>query len=159
MFDCEDEDANLILIDFGTAKIVEDEVIYSDLCGTIYYLSPEIASKSKKYPMSGKILKGGDIWSIGVITYVLLTGRPPFKGKNNREILISIVKKKLKFPDDIELSDSFINFVKKCLTKHPNKRIKLNDAIKHPWIIGQTSTNQQLNQQAIKLLKQFNYQR
>ena len=72
-------DADIILIDFGCAKKVEDAKEYKDLVGTVYYLAPELAAQSSRVHKTGKILKRVDIWSIGVIAFVMLTGRPPFK--------------------------------------------------------------------------------
>ena len=63
------------LIDFGMSKILEDEnALMNTKLGTPYYISPEV--------LKGKYDKSCDMWSIGVITYVLLTGEPPFYGKN-----------------------------------------------------------------------------
>jgi len=63
----------LVIIDFGDAKIVDEEEVYEDFVGTAFYLSPESVRKRK-----GWELKKSDVWTIGVIAYVLLTGRPPF---------------------------------------------------------------------------------
>ena len=116
VFDTKDENANIILIDFGCAKKVKDEEEYRDLVGTVYYLAPELAAQSAKISRNGKVLKMADIWSIGVIAYVMLTGRPPFKGRNNKDIFTNIIKNDLKFPSDVPLSESFKDFVKKNIS-------------------------------------------
>jgi len=151
-------DANIILIDFGCAKIVEDDKEYKDLVGTVYYLAPELAAQSTRVHKTGKILKRADIWSIGVIAYVMLTGRPPFKGRTNKEIFTHIIQDQLKFPGDVSLSDGFKDFVRKALVKNPYKRISIEDALRHPWVQGKAAGEIQLNKDVIRYLRQFNYQ-
>merc|ERR1712087_952044 len=151
-------DANIILIDFGCAKKVEDDKEYKDLVGTVYYLAPELAAQSSRVSKTGKVLKCADIWSIGVITYVMLTGRPPFKGKTNKDIFTRIIKEKLKFPSDVDLSDGFKDFVRKALVKNPHKRLTIEDALRHPWVQGKAAAEIQLNKDVIRYLRQFNYQ-
>ena len=92
VFKSESQDSDIVLIDFGVAKIVDDNTKYNDLVGTVYYLAPELAARSDRVPRTGKVLKASDVWSMGVITYVLMTGRPPFKGRNNKEIFTRIIK-------------------------------------------------------------------
>merc|ERR1712087_677318 len=151
-------DANIILIDFGCAKKVEDDKEYKDLVGTVYYLAPELAAQSSRVSKTGKVLKCADIWSIGVITYVMLTGRQPFKGKTNKDIFTRIIKEKLKFPADVDLSDGFKDFVRKALVKNPHKRLTMEDALRHPWVQGKAAAEIQLNKDVIRYLRQFNYQ-
>jgi len=151
-------DAPIVLIDFGCAKIVEDDKEYKDLVGTVYYLAPELAAQSTRVHKTGKILKRADIWSIGVIAYVMLTGRPPFKGRTNKEIFTHIIQDQLKFPGDVELSDGFKDFVRKALVKNPYKRISIEDALRHPWVQGKAAAEIQLNKDVIRYLRQFNYQ-
>merc|ERR1712087_731325 len=151
-------DANIILIDFGCAKKVEDDKEYKDLVGTVYYLAPELAAQSSRVSKTGKVLKCADIWSIGVITYVMLTGRQPFKGKTNKDIFTHIIKDQLKFPSDVELSDGFKDFVRKTLVKNPYKRITIDEALRHPWVQGKAAAEIQLNKDVIRYLRQFNYQ-
>merc|ERR1712073_128222 len=111
-------DSDMVLIDFGCAKEVEDATPYKDLVGTPYYLAPESAA-GHKYVRTGKVLKSSDVWSIGVIAYVMMTGRPPFNGRSNNEIFSSIIKKPLKFPASVKLSKSFIEFCQLMLKKSP----------------------------------------
>lgn len=150
-------DSDMVLIDFGCAKVVEDATEYKDLVGTPYYLAPESAA-GHKYTRTGKVLKASDVWSIGVIAYVLLTGRPPFNGHSNTEIFSSIIKKPLKFPAGVKLSKPFIDFVKKMLKKSPKQRMTLGDALKHPWVSGEEASDRELSSDVIKVLRQFNQQ-
>ena len=71
------------LIDFGMSKILQDEnALMNTKLGTPYCISPEV--------LTGKYDKGCDMWSIGVITFVLLTGEPPFCGRNAAELFKKI---------------------------------------------------------------------
>merc|ERR1719461_1309412 len=147
-------DAEMVLIDFGCAKVVDDREEYKDLVGTPYYLAPESAA-GHKYTRTGAVLKASDVWSIGVIAYVLMTGRPPFNGRSNNEIFSAIIKKKIKFPTGVKLSKSFMDFVKKMLKKSPKQRISLADALKHPWVTGKDASDQEISSDVIKVLRQF----
>merc|ERR1719273_2769518 len=127
VFKTEDQDSDMVLIDFGCAKVVKDDVEYKDLVGTPYYLAPESAA-GHKYIRTGAVLKSSDIWSIGVIAFVLMTGRPPFNGHSNTEIFSSIIKKPLKFPATVKLSQDFLKFCKEMLKKSPKRRMTLEKA-------------------------------
>merc|ERR1719495_3138565 len=157
VFKSKSADSEMVLIDFGCAKVVEDSKEYRDLVGTPYYLAPESAA-GHKFKRTGKVLKASDVWSIGVIAYVLMTGRPPFNGHSNTDIFSSIIKKPLKFPNGVKLSKPFIDFVKKMLKKSPKQRMKLSDALAHPWVIGTEASDKELSSDVIKVLRQFNQQ-
>ncbi|ETO17107.1 calcium-dependent protein kinase 21 [Reticulomyxa filosa] len=166
VFEGKEADSNIVLIDFGCAKEIQDDEVYDDLVGTVYYLAPELASQKKDVPTTGLVLKFADVWSVGVITYVMLTGRPPFGGKSNREIFQRIVKymcfyccfDPLLFPDDVKLSDAFKDFVRQTLVKDPSKRITLEAALQHPWVLGKDASETELQKDVIRYLRQFNYQ-
>jgi len=148
------DDAEMVLIDFGCAKVVDDNEAYKDLVGTPYYLAPESAA-GHKYTRTGAVLKASDVWSIGVIAYVLMTGRPPFNGRSNNQIFSAIIKKKIKFPTNVKLSKSFMDFVRKMLKKSPKQRITLEEALTHPWVTGQDASNDEISNDVIKVLRQF----
>jgi len=149
-------DAEIVLIDFGCAKTVNDDQEYKDLVGTPYYLAPESARASTR--RFGKTLKSSDIWSIGVIAYVMLTGRPPFNGKSNPDIFRAILQQKLKFPRDTKLSESFQTFVRSVLKKGWEQRPTVEEALANPWIKGEGATSTAMNQEVIRCLCQFQYQ-
>lgn len=154
VFKDKSQDSEMVLIDFGCAKVVQDEQEYKDLVGTPYYLPPESAA-GHKYTRTGKILKASDVWSIGVIAYVLMTGRPPFNGRSNKEIFSAIIKKKIKFPSNVKLSGPFKALVKLMLKKSPNQRISIDDALKHAWVTGEEASNDEISGDVIKVLRQF----
>mmetsp|Transcript_35820 Transcript_35820/g.34857 ORF Transcript_35820/g.34857 Transcript_35820/m.34857 type:complete len:94 (+) Transcript_35820:666-947(+) len=85
--------------------------------GTPYYIAPEI--------MAGEYNEKCDIWSIGVILYILLCGRPPFDGENDEEILENVSKGLYKIQGPIwqRVSSEGIDLIKKMLTYEADKRI------------------------------------
>jgi len=157
VFQTKDLNAEMVLIDFGCAKIVEEETVYKDLVGTPYYLAPESAAGGR-YVRTGSILKSSDLWSIGVITYVLMTGRPPFNGTSNKEIFSHIIKRPLRFPPKVSLSKPFVDFCQKILKKSPKRRMRMEDAINHPWVQGVDAPDKKISEDVIRVLKQFNRQ-
>eukprot|EP00494_Astrolonche_serrata_P029850 UN30117 len=146
----------MILIDFGCALEVEEDTVYKDIVGTPYYLAPESASKVTK--RTGVTLKKSDVWSVGVIAYILLTGRPPFNGDSTAAIFHSTLTRPLRFPTDIRLSKEFKDFARRALRKPAKKRLSVDEALKHPWVQGEGASDQQISKDVLKCLKQFNYQ-
>jgi len=123
----------LVIIDFGDAKEVEEHSTHDDFVGTAFYLAPE-AIRTRE----GWELKKSDMWTMGVIAYVLVTGRPPFWGRENKEIIRKIVRGNVRFPSTIKLSDECKDFILALLQKPPDKRLSAAEALKHPWITGES---------------------
>jgi len=157
VFKTKAQDSEMVLIDFGCAKRVEDDVPYKDLVGTPYYLAPESAV-GHKYVRTGRVLKSSDVWSIGVIAYVMLTGRPPFNGQSNTEIFQNIIKKPLKFPAKVKLSKPFVEFCQLMMKKSPKRRMKLEAALQHRWVQGKSTSDEKVAEDVIRVLRQFNQQ-
>ena len=115
------------IADFGTSKMFEKGVVQRKLVGSSYYIAPEVLKKHYDEKC--------DIWSCGVIMYILLSGRPPFAGDNDREIMDKVAKGKYDLetnPFD-KLSNSAKDLIKKLLIMDPKKRISAQDALNHPW--------------------------
>eukprot|EP00495_Collosphaeridae_sp_1-RS-2012_P003072 TRINITY_DN2566_c0_g1_i1.p1 TRINITY_DN2566_c0_g1~~TRINITY_DN2566_c0_g1_i1.p1 ORF type:complete len:151 (-),score=16.76 TRINITY_DN2566_c0_g1_i1:118-570(-) len=123
--------------------------------GTPYYLAPESAV-GHKYIRTGRVLKSSDVWSIGIIAYVMLTGRPPFNGQSNTEIFQNIIKKPLKFPSKVKVSKPFTEFCQLVLKKSPKRRMKLEEALAHRWVKGESTSNEKVSEDVIRVLRQFN---
>ncbi|ETO16350.1 calcium-dependent protein kinase [Reticulomyxa filosa] len=183
VFESPDPDADLVLIDFGCGSLLDandSKKTYDNLVGTAYYVAPEVAylalSKSsdskiaEQYapmvkPRTGDVLKASDVWSIGVIAYVMLTGRAPFRGRSNTEIFESIVSDKVTYPENdaryktpLKLNPAFKDFLEKVLVKDPAQRLSIEDCIRHPWVQGIEAKDWVLNTDVIRFLRQFNYQ-
>lgn len=139
----------LVIIDFGDAKIIEDEKDYEDFVGTAFYLAPECIRKRK-----GWELKKSDMWTIGVITYVLLTGRPPFYGRDNKEILRKILRAKVIWPKRSKLSKTAKDFVLSLVKKEPLDRFSAEQALQHKWLTGGAGT-EDLGMQLIQSLANY----
>ena len=115
------------LIDFGTAKIFEKGHSENKYVGSSYYMAPEIIKR--KYD------EKCDLWSIGVILYILLTGRPPFDGNDDDEILENVKKgvyDKWAYPFPV-LSSHSKDLIFKLLQYDPKKRLSAEQALEHPW--------------------------
>jgi calcium-dependent protein kinase len=130
------DDSPLKVIDFGLSIIFNEshvkkesnKMMMTTKAGTPYYISPEV--------LEGKYDESCDIWSAGVILYILLSGVPPFYGNTDPEILDSVRKGIFTFniPEFKGVSDSAKDLISKMLTK-PEKRIKASELLKHPWMI------------------------
>ena len=115
------------LIDFGTAKIFEKGHQENKYVGSSYYMAPEIIKR--KYD------EKCDLWSIGVILYILLTGRPPFDGNDDDEIIENVKKgvyDKWAYPFPL-LSPHAKDLIFNLLQYDPKKRLTAEQAIEHPW--------------------------
>ena len=115
------------LIDFGTAKIFEKGQSENRYVGSSYYMAPEVLKR--KYD------EKCDLWSIGVILYILLTGRPPFDGNDDEEILKNVeigVYDKTSYPFP-SLSSYAKDLINKLLQYDAKKRISAEEALEHQW--------------------------
>jgi len=131
LLDSTDRVPNLRLIDFGSAVHASNSSEkHQEIAGTPYYMSPEAVRNTQR---TGDQLKATDMWSVGVITYVLLCGKPPFGGKTTKDIFGKILTGKLSWPKDSQWSDDLKDFLRRCITRNLKKRIDVNTALKHKW--------------------------
>jgi calcium-dependent protein kinase len=117
------------IIDFGTSQAfkVGSKKKMEERYGTPYYIAPDVLNKSYNEKC--------DIWSLGVILYILLVGYPPFNGSDDKKIIDAVKKGKytLEEPEWDDVSEEAVDLVKKCLTYDPEKRISASDALEHAW--------------------------
>ncbi|KAI5061195.1 hypothetical protein GOP47_0023700 [Adiantum capillus-veneris] len=125
----EDSDTSPVkLADFGLALEFSAGQKFSGIAGSSYYMAPEI--------LEGEYSAEIDIWSVGVVMYVLLSGAPPFWGATEQRIYKAIQKGELSFPSNPwdKISSSAKDLIAKML--HPNAKLRMTsaEALKHPWI-------------------------
>lgn len=111
------------VIDFGTSMVFDPGMRMKQTYGTPYYIAPEV--------IRGSYDAKCDMWSCGVILYILLSGRPPFDGKNDSEILKAVEKSAYHFnyPQFKTISKEAIDLVKKLLDPNAAKRIAAKDSL------------------------------
>ncbi|CAM6100741.1 unnamed protein product [Calypogeia fissa] len=128
LFKSQKEDSMLKATDFGLSDYIKPGKRFHDVVGSAYYVAPEVL-KRKSGPES-------DVWSIGVITYILLCGRRPFWDKTEAGIFNEVLKRKPDFKDKPwpSISASAKDFVKKLLVKDPRLRLTAAQALSHPWV-------------------------
>jgi len=125
------------LADFGLSKIVGTKVMMQTACGTPGYVAPEVLT-AQGYD------KEVDMWSIGVITYILLCGFPPFYNENLPELFEQILKAAYDFPEEYwkDISEDGKDFIRKLLVVDPKKRMTGEEALRHPWLVGNPPSKQ-----------------
>ncbi|KAJ7953123.1 GPCR kinase [Quillaja saponaria] len=128
LFKSSKEDSSLKATDFGLSDFIKPGKKFSDIVGSAYYVAPEVL-KRKSGPES-------DVWSIGVITYILLCGRRPFWDKTEDGIFKEVLRNKPDFRRKPwpNISNSAKDFVKKLLVKDPQARLTAAQALSHPWV-------------------------
>lgn len=120
-------DRKITLIDFGFSIISGHEKKLKIFWGTPSYMWPEIVEK-REY--NGPPV---DIWALGVLMYVMLCGKFPFRGINERDLYKKISSGRYYWPSDVHASDNALNLVKLMLWTHPKKRSTIQQVIDHPW--------------------------
>lgn len=116
------------IADLGFAQEFDQEAGLDLVLGTPLYMAPELVL-NKKY--NEKV----DVWSLGVITYQLLSGRTPFDASKIKKINYNIINKKVKFPDKqwIGISEHAKDFILQCLERNPESRPSIASLFDHPW--------------------------
>ena len=129
LYESAEEGSSIKLIDFGLSRIhgLNDADMTSQV-GTPYYMSPGI--------LQGKYDRSCDLWSIGIMTYILLCGYPPFNGATDEDVHDTICKGDLVFARSVwgNLSDASRDFVSKLLCMDSSEIPSAAEALKHPWI-------------------------
>ncbi|XP_040989274.1 calcium-dependent protein kinase 1-like isoform X1 [Juglans microcarpa x Juglans regia] len=128
LFLSKDEDSPLKATDFGLSVFYKPGDVFKDLVGSAYYVAPEVLRRN--YGAEA------DIWSIGVILYILLSGVPPFWGENEQSIFDAILRGHIDFSSDPwpSISSSAKDLVKKMLQEDPKARLTSLEVLDHPWM-------------------------
>ncbi|XP_028794267.1 calcium-dependent protein kinase 29-like [Neltuma alba] len=137
-------------MNFGLSVFIEPGKEYKEVVGSAYYMAPEVLRRNY-----GKEI---DVWSAGVILYILLSGVPPFWAGNEKGIFDAVLEGKL----DLEsqpwpsISAAAKDLIRKMLAYDPKKRITATDALEHPWMkVGGQSSDKPIDSAVLIRMKQF----
>ena len=135
--------SKIVLTDFGLAKYKSQKELETQgmktACGTPGYVSPEIV-------MNVHYSSKTDLWSLGVITYILLCGFPPFYSESTHQLYQQIKTGDYSFPSPYwtDISSSAKDLIRHLLCVDPLKRYSATDVLKHPWVGGQNVSTRAL---------------
>jgi len=126
-------DSKIMISDFGLSKMEESGVM-ATACGTPGYVAPEVLAQ-KPY---GKAV---DVWSIGVISYILLCGYPPFYDENDANLFAQILKGEFEFDSPYwdDISEEAKDFIRSLMCVNVEHRLTCHTALEHCWITGKQS--------------------
>lgn len=132
LLDSTEENANLKVIDFGSATEFRTGRVYSQRVGTPFYIAPEVLKKNYNEKC--------DVWSAGVNMYIMLCGYPPFDGQTDEKILKRVISGRFSFksPEWDDISFEAKDLLAKMLTYSSDKRISAKNALMHPWLNNAT---------------------
>ncbi|CAL8104853.1 unnamed protein product [Calicophoron daubneyi] len=121
--------SDVFITDFGLATVLNDGKVHRELAGTPDYVAPEVINYD---PISFAT----DMWSVGVLTYYLLTGVSPFLGEDKEETMQNVTHGPIEFPPRLfrTRSNESVAFLKKLLVRKPSDRLSAEECLRHPWM-------------------------
>lgn len=125
------DNLELKITDFGFAKCYDPEQGgLTETLGSPLYMAPEII---KKLPYDCSV----DIWALGVMTYIMLSGKPPFKGKSKDDVFVEITTKNINYPGETwkNISKEAKSFIRKMLIRDPKQRSTAEELIKDEFLV------------------------
>ncbi|KAG1330732.1 hypothetical protein COCNU_02G007000 [Cocos nucifera] len=149
LFTSKDESSRLKAIDFGLSDFVKPDERLNDIVGSAYYVAPEVLHRSYSTE--------ADVWSIGVIAYILLCGSRPFWARTESGIFRAVLKAEPSFsePPWPSLSPEAKDFVRRLLSKDPRRRMTAAQALSHPWIRNYSDIKPPLDILTFRLIKAY----
>ncbi|KAH7520145.1 hypothetical protein FEM48_Zijuj08G0113300 [Ziziphus jujuba var. spinosa] len=149
LFTSKEETSQLKAIDFGLSDFVRPDERLNDIVGSAYYVAPEVLHRSYSTE--------ADVWSVGVIAYILLCGSRPFWARTESGIFRTVLKADPSFdePPWPSLSPEAKDFVKRLLYKDPRKRMTAAQALSHPWLRDCKDVKVPLDILIFKLMKVY----
>jgi len=155
LFLTRDEDAELKLTDFGLSQFFKAGETFPDVCGTAYYVAPEV--------LVGRGEPKSDVWSVGVLAYILLSGEPPFNGRSDRDIFRAIHSGSDKaFKDRAfrgrqwsKVSRAAKDAIIRMCLRDPKKRPSAAQMLEDPWVTGAKARDKALSSNVISKMANF----
>lgn len=149
LFTSKDEHSPLKAIDFGLSDYVKPDERLNDIVGSAYYVAPEVLHRS--YGTEA------DMWSIGVIAYILLCGSRPFWARTESGIFRAVLKADPSFDEAPwpSLSSDAVDFVNRLLNKDYRKRLTASQALSHPWLANYHDLKIPLDMIIYKMVKAY----
>lgn len=132
LFESKAPDARIKIADFGLAKIMDQKKVMQTACGTPGYVAPEVIMKK-----SGGYTKEVDMWSLGVIIYILLCGFPPFYEENNAALFAAIKAAAYEYPSPYwdNITADAKDLIDNLLVKNPADRLTPMGVLQHRWMV------------------------
>ena len=121
-----DDRNNIKLIDFGFSVSIYPGQMLTTCCGTPSYMAPEICQRKEYCGQST------DIWSFGIIIFLMLTGTHPFKGTNEKDLFSKISRGMFRVPESIDFEAK--RLINKILVLDPTKRPKAQEICNDRWV-------------------------
>ena len=154
LFEHENNEGEIKLIDFGLSRKYNEQEKMQTVLGTPYYVAPEV--------LQGSYDEKCDIWSVGAFMYIMLTGEPPFNGKNNNIIFKRILNEEVQYPIEKfkNVSKEAIDLLKLCLVKDPIVRLNGEEALRHKWftnVYNEVHNKNKIDANLLTNLKNFCY--
>ncbi|KAJ0231468.1 CDPK-related kinase 5 [Hirschfeldia incana] len=149
LYTSKEDSSQLKAIDFGLSDYVRPDERLNDIVGSAYYVAPEVLHRSYSTE--------ADIWSVGVIVYILLCGSRPFWARTESGIFRAVLKADPTFDDTPWplLSSEARDFVKRLLNKDPRRRLTAAQALSHPWIKDSNDAKVPLDILVFKLMRAY----
>lgn len=150
LFVSQEEDSLLKTIDFGLSIFFKPGEKFTDVVGSPYYVAPEVLRKHYG--------PEADVWSAGVIVYILLSGVPPFWGETEQGIFEQVLHGDLDFSPEPwpSISEEAKDLVRKMLVRDPRKRLTAHEVLCHPWVqVDGVAPDKPLDSAVLSRLKQF----
>ncbi|NWV27600.1 KPSH1 kinase, partial [Origma solitaria] len=135
-------DSKIMITDFGLASARKkgDDCLMKTTCGTPEYIAPEILVRK---PYTNSV----DMWALGVISYILLSGTMPFEDDNRTRLYRQILKGKYSYSGEPwpSVSNLAKDFIDRLLTVDPSDRMTALQALKHPWVVSMAASSSMKN--------------
>lgn len=139
---------NIKVTDFGTAQLIDKDQTLHVMIGSSYYMAPEVLQRNYNNKC--------DLWSCGVILYMMITFTPPFSGNSENEIYKNIIKGEYNMDREEfkKCSKEMKDFLARLLEYNPTKRMSAEDALNHDWF-NVTNTNEKFKSDNKKALQRY----